>query len=93
MKKIMFVGILAIISSAPAYPAAGGNNAGHGSGGHQTGVVPSKAITHTAMPSRRHHRVYGGGTGVASETRVMSPRNLGILRRRNSGVQQGGGLG
>jgi hypothetical protein len=90
MKKMLFIGVFALISSTPAYPAAVGNSAGHGSGGQQTGVIPTKAISNNAIPSRRHHRVYGHGTGVVQDTRIMSPRNH---RRRNSVVQQGGGLG
>lgn len=106
MKKALFIGIFAIMTSAPAYsapaysapayPAKGinttSNSANHGSGSPQTGVIPSKAITSTAAPSRHHHRVYGHGTGVGIDTRVMSPRNLRILHRRNSGMQFGQGL-
>jgi hypothetical protein len=101
MKKALFIGIFAIITSAPAfsvpgYPAKGvntiSNSAKHEPLSPQTGVIPSKNITNTATPSRRHHKVYGAGSGVGIDTRVISPRNLRI-HHRNSGVQLGQGLG
>jgi hypothetical protein len=98
MKKILFIGILVILSSAPAYPAAGGNSAGHASGGPQTGVIPSNATSSNTVapqpnaisnkavtPPRHHKKVHIGGAAVVQEIPPMeAPRH----HLRHSGVVQ-----
>jgi hypothetical protein len=96
MKRILFIAILAIISSAPAYPAAdgnsAGNSAGYGSGGPQTGVIPPHASSNNAVTPRRHHkRVQWGAPAVVED---IPTTEVPHRRHRHSGVvQQGGGLG
>ena len=92
MKKILFIGILAIISSAPAYPAVGGNSAGnsagHGPRGPQTGVIPPHAISNNAVTPRRHHKKAHFGAPAITTEEVPHHR-----RHRHSVVPEGEGLG
>ncbi|MGA7750039.1 MAG: hypothetical protein WCA63_07800 [Gallionella sp.] len=78
MEKILFIAILAIISNAPAYAAAGGHGggaagAGHGGGSHgggvgngaggrQMNVIPSGAISNNGAMSDRRRKVQAGGS-------------------------------
>ena len=63
MKKILFVAILANISSTPAYAAAVGNSASHAAShaaaGKHMEVNPSGAISNNA--AKPHHRKKGQG--------------------------------
>jgi hypothetical protein len=78
MKRILFIAILALISSAPAYAAAGGNGAGHGAGGPRKDVISSGAISNQAATP--HHRA------VVSAEKPEMPRNQ---RRRELELSTG----
>jgi hypothetical protein len=78
MKKILFIAILSIISSAPAYAAAGGNGVGHGAGGQHKNITSSVSNSnHAATP---HHRA------VVPADKPEMPRNQ---RRRERALSSG----
>ena len=77
MKKILFIAILAIISSAPAYAAVGGHGAsqgggqgaghgaghraGHGTGGQNMYVIPSDVMSGNVATQHNRKKMQAAG--------------------------------
>ncbi|MGA9665484.1 MAG: hypothetical protein WBQ69_03425 [Gallionella sp.] len=89
MKSILFMAILGLISSVPAYAAAAGNGhagghgfggghasghtAGYGSGGWRTTAIPTGSVANKD-PTPSHGKKKGQGGGYVEDPKVTQSR-------------------